>query len=133
MLAAGIANPQRFADDVRAAGWMVVGEQWFADHHPFTARDIASIATRAAERGAEAVFTTDKDTVRLEALDVPFPMFRLPITLEFDPPTVLFDRIGLLLGQPATGNRQPMAGNRDASATDHPGSRLPDAGSRGVL
>ncbi len=133
MLVAGIANPQRFADDVRAAGWMVVGEQWFADHHPFTARDIANIATRAANCGAEAVFTTDKDAVRLEALDAPFPLFRLPITLEFDPPTVLFDRIGLLLGQPATGNRQPMAGNRDASATDHPGSRLPDAGSRGVL
>lgn len=96
-LSAGIANPQRFADDVRAAGWTVVGEQWFADHHPFTDRDITRLASRVAETGADAMFTTDKDAVRLEAFDLPFPLYRVPVTLEFDPPNVLFDRIASML------------------------------------
>ena len=50
------------------------GGAWFADHHPFSARDIAAHRGRgAAERGAEAVFTTDKDAVRLEDIDVALP------------------------------------------------------------
>lgn len=97
LLVAGIANPQRFADDVRGAGWEVVGEEWFADHHVFTPHDIARVAARVAERGAAAVFTTDKDAVRLEAFEVPFPMFRVPVTVEFDPPTHLFERVAALL------------------------------------
>ena len=97
LLVAGIANPERFAEDVRAAGWTVVAEQWFADHHPFTAHDISRIAARAAESGAEAVFTTDKDAVRLEGFDLPFPLFRVPVAIEFDPPALLFERIDSLL------------------------------------
>ena len=58
VLVAGIANPQRFAEDVRGAGWNVVGEMWFADHHPFTSGDLTRIAAKVAESGAEAVFTT---------------------------------------------------------------------------
>lgn len=97
LLVAGIANPERFADDVRGAGWTVVGEEWFADHHVFTPHDVSRLAARVAERGAEAVFTTDKDAVRLEVFEVPFPMFRVPVTVEFDPPARLFERVAALL------------------------------------
>ena len=133
MLVAGIANPQRFADDVRAAGWIVVGEQWFADHHPFTARDIANIATRAANCDAEAVFTTDKDAVRLEALDAPFPLFRLPITLEFDPPTVLFDRLATLLAISGADGEGETSGATSPAAQPQPDVQAglgPNAGGR---
>jgi tetraacyldisaccharide 4'-kinase len=98
-LVAGIANPQRFADDVRAAGWAVTGELWFPDHHAFSAADIARIAEAAAGAGAEVVFTTEKDAVRFETHATrPFPLFAVPVTVEFDPPTALFDRIAALPG-----------------------------------
>jgi tetraacyldisaccharide 4'-kinase len=107
LLVAGIANPQRFADDVRGAGWVVVGEEWFADHHAFTPHDITRLAARVTESGADAVFTTDKDAVRLEALDVPFPLVSVPVTIEFDPSARLFERVDALIagraraGEPA--------------------------------
>jgi tetraacyldisaccharide 4'-kinase len=104
LLVAGIANPHRFADDVRAAGWMVAGEQWFPDHHPFIAGDVGRIAARVTESNAEAVLTTEKDAVRFEALgSMPFPLYAVPLTVEFDPPTALFDRIASVL--PAGGLR----------------------------
>jgi tetraacyldisaccharide 4'-kinase len=98
LLVAGIANPQRFADDVRAAGWTVVGELWFPDHHGFRPPDLARIAARLAESGAAAVFTTEKDTVRFEGLGpLSFPLYAVPLTVEFDPPHALFDRIATVL------------------------------------
>lgn len=106
---AGIANPRRFADDVRGAGWNVVGEQWFADHHAFTPADVARVAARVSETGAGAVFTTDKDAVRFEGLGpIPFPLYRVPLTVTFDPPTVLFDRVATVL--PTRSNGLPSGG-----------------------
>lgn len=98
LLVAGIANPLRFADDVRGAGWTVVGEQWFPDHHQFSTGHVARIAARAATSQADAVFTTEKDAVRFEVLDsVPFPLYAVPMALEFDPPSALLDRIASVL------------------------------------
>jgi tetraacyldisaccharide 4'-kinase len=98
LLVAGIANPQRFADDVRGAGWHVVGQQWFGDHHPFTPADVSRIAARVSAAGADAVFTTDKDAVRFEGLGpLPFPLYQVPLTVAFDPPTVLVDRVATVL------------------------------------
>jgi tetraacyldisaccharide 4'-kinase len=102
LVVAGIANPHRFADDVRAAGWVVAGEQWFPDHHSFIAGDVARIAARVTESKAEAVLTTEKDAVRFEALgSMPFPLYAVPLSVAFDPPTALFDRIASVL--PAGG------------------------------
>lgn len=98
LLVAGIANPQRFAADVRGAGWTVVGERWFADHHAFTPADLARIAALAAEHRADVVFTTEKDAVRFEAArPTAFPLYAVPLSVEFDPPGGLFDRIASVL------------------------------------
>jgi tetraacyldisaccharide 4'-kinase len=106
LLLAAIANPSRFANDVRAAGWHVVGEAWFADHHAFTEADIARIAARITALGADVVFTTEKDAVRLEALDAPpFPLYAVPVTLAFDPASSLYDRLTTLLTPPSEGHR----------------------------
>jgi tetraacyldisaccharide 4'-kinase len=98
LLVAGVANPQRFADDVRAAGWNVAGEMWFADHHAFSLGDVIRIEAKMAASRAEAVFTTEKDAVRFDALGpTRFPLFAVPLAVEFDPPNMLFDRIGALV------------------------------------
>ena len=86
---AGIANPQRFFDAVKAAGWNVVDAIAFKDHHRYTAADVAAIAAKMKSAHADVVFTTDKDAVRLESLSLPFEACRVPLTVDFDPPDVL--------------------------------------------
>jgi tetraacyldisaccharide 4'-kinase len=83
---AGIAKPERFFADVRAAGHELAGQKAFADHHRFSARDLERIVRDARAAGADAVITTEKDYVRL----LPFrpfamPVVRLPLTMEPDP------------------------------------------------
>ena len=61
---AGIGDPARFFRTLRSNGVEVVRERPFADHHPFSARDIEALAAEAKRDGLTLV-TTEKDLVRL--------------------------------------------------------------------
>ena len=88
---AGIAHPDRFVAALKDAGWNVAGQMAFRDHHRYTAADADAIAAKAASCGADVVFTTCKDAVRLSALGpTPFALFKVPLTVSFDPPDALF-------------------------------------------
>ena len=96
---AGIANPERFASSLKEAGWNVVDSMAFNDHHRYSKSDVASICARMTSSGATAVFTTDKDAVRFESIDVPFPLYRVPLQMQFDPAAALFGSIEAVLPQ----------------------------------
>jgi tetraacyldisaccharide 4'-kinase len=96
---AGIANPEKFAGSLKDAGWNVVDSMAFKDHHRYSAGDVAAIASRMQSSGATAVFTTDKDAVRFESIDVPFPLYRVPLRVQFDPEAALFGSIEAVLPQ----------------------------------
>jgi tetraacyldisaccharide 4'-kinase len=83
---AGIAAPDRFAADLRSAGWTVAGAMTFRDHHPYSRRDLARIVDAARSAGASAVVTTEKDLVRLLRFR-PFamPVTAVALTIEPDP------------------------------------------------
>jgi tetraacyldisaccharide 4'-kinase len=63
---AGVARPQRFFDDLAAAGWQVAGTMTFPDHHPFSLSDMSRVFEAARQAGAASVFTTEKDAIRME-------------------------------------------------------------------
>jgi len=83
---AGIARPQRFLDDLEAAGHQIVGSRVFRDHHPFTQADVVAVAAEARVRGARAVVTTEKDAVRLVDLDLSeMPWLSVPLVTRLEP------------------------------------------------
>lgn len=69
-LVSGIGNPQRFATTVQKAGFQLAGQHWFADHHAFTADDLAAIPT--------PLLMTEKDAVKCQAFAKP-GWFYLPV------------------------------------------------------
>jgi tetraacyldisaccharide 4'-kinase len=83
---AGIANPQGFFDDLRAAGYAIVKTLGFRDHYRYSKRDVDRIVREARAAGAATILTTEKDYVRL----LPFrpfalPVWWVPLTMEPDP------------------------------------------------
>jgi len=82
---AGIAGPSRFFAGLRDGGWTIARELPYPDHHRYSRADVRWIADAAAETGAAAVLTTEKDLVRLLPLrPFPLPVAWVPLTLEVD-------------------------------------------------
>ena len=84
---AGIGDPARFFNTLRASGIEVAGQHAFADHHPYSQSEIESLIAEA-KREALTLVTTEKDLARLQGCwsqqIVPFP-----VTLEFDDAALL--------------------------------------------
>lgn len=107
---AGIAHPLRFAEALRHAGWTVEEALAFRDHYRYTHDDVKRIETSRVAAGADVVFTTDKDAVRLESLGpLPFPACRVPLSLVFDPPNTLFDLVRASLERVRIDTLEPAA------------------------
>ena len=95
---AGIAHPERFFDMLRNAGWNTRDAMSLPDHHNYTKADVERIAHKLQQTGATAVLTTEKDAVRFETLgELPFALHAIPLSLQFDPPDVLFDSVRSVL------------------------------------
>lgn len=61
---AGIGRPGKFRETLERAGAEVVGLRGFADHHRYTAGELAALRAEAASLGA-VLATTPKDAARL--------------------------------------------------------------------
>ena len=61
----GIARPQRFTADLRAAGVQLVGERFYGDHHRYAAADVQELLRLGERCQADGFITTEKDAVNL--------------------------------------------------------------------
>jgi tetraacyldisaccharide 4'-kinase len=84
---AGIARPEKFYATLRRVGAQIVMTRDFADHHPYTPREIEALIEEAGRRTA-LLATTEKDIVRLGARHAR-AVVTLPVTLRFDEPGVV--------------------------------------------
>jgi tetraacyldisaccharide 4'-kinase len=81
-LLAGIAHPERFADDARATCGELAGTAFFPDHHRFREDEVARIARDAMAKGADALLTTEKDLPRLPPVDgLPVRALRIGVAI----------------------------------------------------
>ncbi len=83
---AGIGRPTKFFDTLRSNGVTVADTMSFADHHPYSAADLASLRQQAEAQGLTLV-TTEKDAMRLPAETPDIAV--LPVSLELDDASLL--------------------------------------------
>jgi len=90
----GIARPQQFFAQVRAAGITPAAEIEFRDHHAYDRSDIERLLAMRGNLGAGGFLTTEKDAVNLGSLQAdlkPFAVAALSLTLNH--PTDAVDAI----------------------------------------
>jgi tetraacyldisaccharide 4'-kinase len=79
----GIAKPESFEEGLRKLGAEMIYSRRFADHHRFSEGEIAKMFERSKARGARAVITTEKDSVRFPRLGKrPLPVYFLRVEIE---------------------------------------------------
>ena len=83
----GIARPESFGRTVQAAGLEMGGFLPLADHQRYVPAVLDRIRIRAAQAGAEALGTTEKDLVKLAgcAADLGLPLYALRRRVVLDP------------------------------------------------
>jgi tetraacyldisaccharide 4'-kinase len=81
----GIARPQQFFAQVRAAGILPAAEVEFRDHHAYNRSDIERLLAMRGKLGAGGFLTTEKDAVNLGSVQEnlkPLTVAALSLTLE---------------------------------------------------
>jgi tetraacyldisaccharide 4'-kinase len=79
----GIARPQNFMLQLRAAGIDPVAEAFFRDHHAYTEKDVRDLLELRQRSEAGGFVTTEKDAVNLGGyLDALAPLAVVPVKME---------------------------------------------------
>jgi tetraacyldisaccharide 4'-kinase len=79
----GIARPQNFLLQLRAAGVDPVAEAFFRDHHAYTGKDVRDLLQLRARSEAGGFVTTEKDAVNLGGyMDALAPLAVVPVKME---------------------------------------------------
>jgi tetraacyldisaccharide 4'-kinase len=79
----GIARPQNFLLQLRAAGVDPIAEAFFRDHHAYAEKDVRDLLELRQRSGAGGFITTEKDAVNLGGyLDALAPLAVVPVKME---------------------------------------------------
>jgi tetraacyldisaccharide 4'-kinase len=101
----GIARPENFFDQLRAAGVTLAGTRSFRDHHAYTASDVRELLAFRSQHGAASFVTTEKDAINLESrLAALSPLRVIPVRMELDSADAA---LSTLLAAIAARNRPP--------------------------
>ena len=90
----GIARPDQFFAQVRAAGMTPAAEMVFPDHHAYRRKDIEQLLATQAKLGAGGFVTTEKDAINLGLLQAKLgPMAVARLTVSIENPNAVVDTI----------------------------------------
>ncbi|MCU1312027.1 MAG: tetraacyldisaccharide 4-kinase [Candidatus Angelobacter sp.] len=83
----GIARPERFLNDLRAAGIEIADEAIFPDHHAYTESDLRELLRLREQKNAGGFVTSEKDAINLaqnppELLKSVQPLTAVPLKME---------------------------------------------------
>jgi tetraacyldisaccharide 4'-kinase len=92
----GVARPERFLNDLRAAGIEIAAKAIFRDHHAFSHSDIEGLLRLRDAHESEGFVTTEKDAINLAAasagaMDSLQPMTIASLKLELHDEQVALD------------------------------------------
>jgi tetraacyldisaccharide 4'-kinase len=90
----GIARPEQFFSQLRAAGITPAAEVTYRDHHAYDVADIEHLQARQRALGVAGFLTTEKDAVNLGELRSRLePLFIARLNVTFDHPAGVVDTI----------------------------------------
>lgn len=88
----GIARPQNFFAQLRAAGVQPAAEAVYRDHHSYTSGDVAELLELRRRSDARGFVTTEKDAVNLAELSPRLdPLAIVPVKMELQDPANSID------------------------------------------
>ena len=76
-----LGNPASFESMLGEQGAIVAAKHRFPDHHQVTASELQRVFWKTEGTSAEAVITTEKDAVKMPAIEAPLPLYVLQVAM----------------------------------------------------
>jgi tetraacyldisaccharide 4'-kinase len=87
----GIGNPESFFSQLVQSKLSVSFRKAFPDHHLYSQKDVDALIEAASQKGARALFTTEKDAVKLGRFKFELPCYCQEIAIEIDQESQFMD------------------------------------------
>jgi tetraacyldisaccharide 4'-kinase len=106
----GIARPQSFVLQLRAANIEPVAEAFYRDHHPYTEKDVHELLQLKQRSEAGGFVTTEKDAINLGGyLSALEPLSVVPVRMELADAANAMNTMLRVLEEKKTGGRERSA------------------------
>jgi tetraacyldisaccharide 4'-kinase len=93
----GIGNPNSFFNLLRSESYDALYIRKFPDHHNYSQGDIDQLVRDASARGAQALLTTSKDSVKLRSLTFELPCYVVETAIHIDQAETFFRLVNDLI------------------------------------
>ncbi|MCX8069280.1 MAG: tetraacyldisaccharide 4'-kinase [Thermodesulfovibrionales bacterium] len=84
LIFSGLGNNQSFLDTINGLSPKEVFTIFFRDHHKYTKSDLDKIFKEASKLMADFIITTEKDMVKIKALQIFFKIYALQVDMVLD-------------------------------------------------
>ena len=78
-------------------GFNVCGYSTFSDHFPFSQRDINQILKNTRNLNADVILTTEKDWIKLQEIEIDFPVLVIELNITVEPQNQLNDLLNSII------------------------------------
>ncbi|HUI83264.1 MAG TPA: tetraacyldisaccharide 4'-kinase [Candidatus Binatia bacterium] len=96
----GIARPEQFLAELRAAGVTLAGTRSFRDHHSYTHSDLRRLLALRRQSGSTAFVTTAKDAINLQSgLAALAPVYVIPLEMRLEDAASAVDALLAVIGE----------------------------------
>jgi len=96
----GIARPENFFSQLKAAGLALADARSFRDHHRYTEADVGNLLRLRQQSRTPAFVTTEKDAVNLGAhLQALQPIYVVPVRMNLENPEAALDAMLAAIAQ----------------------------------
>ena len=96
-IVSGIGDTKSFHFATKSMGFNVCGYSAFSDHFSFSQKDINQILKNTKNLNADVILTTEKDWIKLQEIQIDFPVLVIELNITVEPQNQLNDLLNSII------------------------------------
>lgn len=96
-IVSGIGDPKSFHLATSKMGYDICGYSTFSDHFSFSQRDLNQVLINTKNSNADVILTTEKDWVKLQKVQIDFPVIVIELNITIEPKNQLYELLSPII------------------------------------
>lgn len=96
-IVSGIGDTKSFHLATSKMGYDICGHSTFSDHFSFSQRDLNQVLIKTKNANADVILTTEKDWVKLQKVQINFPVIVIELKITIEPKNQLYELLSPII------------------------------------